>query len=183
MVAVTLATAFNLNAFQAEPFPIAGAAQSDYFLKIEGIDGESTDEGHRGEIEILSWSWGTNQMGTGGQAGSNRGGKVNFQDLSVTKAIDGTTDTLMLGHFEGKHFPTAKLTMRKAGGNPQEYYVITLKDVMISSFAQAGDGSQETETISLNYTKIEFDYRAQSSDGSAGNPKTWGWDLSKNKKV
>ena len=30
----------------------------DYFLKIDGIDGESQDDKHKDWIEVLSFSWG-----------------------------------------------------------------------------------------------------------------------------
>lgn len=183
LVAATMVTSLGLSSRNMDVIPVADAAQSDYFLKLDGVEGESSDEKHRGEIEILSWSWGATQMGTGGHGGGGGAGKANFQDISFTKVIDSTTEPLMLGSLQGRRIPSATLSVRKAGGGQEDYYKITLKDVMISSFAQAGDGNQETDTFSLNFTKIEFDYKAQSADGSTGNPRHWGWDLKANKKV
>ena len=37
---------------------IDGGAAVDYFLKIDGIDGESTDDKHKGEIQLESYSFG-----------------------------------------------------------------------------------------------------------------------------
>ena len=38
-------------------------AQVDYFLKIEGVESESTDAKHKGEIELESFSWGETPLG------------------------------------------------------------------------------------------------------------------------
>lgn len=183
MVAVTLATALNLNAYKQAPFEMAGAASSDYFLKIEGVEGESKDDRHKGEIEINSWSWGATNMGSSGHGGGGGAGKANFQDISVTKFIDSTTEPLMLASFGGKHFPTATISVRKAGGTAEDYYKIKLTDVVISSFGQDGDGDQEMDSLSFSYAKIEYQYKPQSADGSSGTPKNWGWNLGTNKKV
>src|SRR4051812_34334742 len=114
LVAITLAFALNLSPFQQQPFPMADAAHADYYLKLDGVDGESTSAQHPGEIEIQSFSWGMNQTAghTGGGAGA---GKVTVHDMTVTKLIDSTTEPLMLGALQGRHFNSATISVRKAG--------------------------------------------------------------------
>ncbi|ALM10169.1 MAG: hemolysin-coregulated protein [Candidatus Peribacter riflensis] len=155
--------------------PVAAAASSDYYLKLDGIEGESASSDHRGEIDIQSFSWGVSQMGTGGKGGGSGAGKVSFQDLHFTKRIDKSSPLLMKSVASGKHIAKAVLTGRSADG--RDYLVITLSDVMVSSFVQNGDGSDvPAETLSFTYAKIEFEYRTQ--DGAVTKAS---WDLKANK--
>ena len=62
-------------------------AQVDYFLKIEGVEAESTDEKHKGEIELESFSWGQSNSGTAGKGGGSGAGKVVAQDLHFVKKL------------------------------------------------------------------------------------------------
>jgi type VI secretion system secreted protein Hcp len=160
------------------------AAAVDYFLKLDGIDGESTDDRHKNEIDVLSWSWGATNAGTRAGGGGGGAGKVSMQDFHFTMNTSKASPLLMLACATGQHIKEAKLTARKAGGDQQEYLIITLKDVVISSYQVGGsDGNVPTDEISLNFTKIEFEYRPQKPDGSLDAPVKAGYDLKLNKKV
>ena len=71
-------------------------AQVDYFLKIEGVDGESTDDKHKGEIELESFSWGETQRGTAGHGGGSGAGKVMPQDFNFVKKVDKASPVLLM---------------------------------------------------------------------------------------
>ena len=167
--------------------PSAHAAAVDYFLKIEGVEGESTDDRHKGEIQIESFSWGASQPGIGqmGSGGGGGAGKVSVHDISITKSVDKASPVLMVSSATGVHFPRAVLTVRKSGDNNQaEYFKVTLSDVLISSYQVGGDqGSLPADTFSLNFSKIEFEYLPQNPDGSLGAPVKAGYDVKANKKV
>ena len=60
----------------------------DMFLKINGVDGESKDKSHPMEIDVLAWSWGASNSGSAHVGGGAGAGKVNVQDISVTKWVD-----------------------------------------------------------------------------------------------
>ena len=133
-------------------------AAVDFFLKIEGIDGESTDAIHKDWIEISSFSWG--ETNSGGSAGT--GGKVAIQDFHfVAKKLDKASPLLMLACATGKHIQKAQLTCRKNGTNPVEFLVITLEEVFVTSFEPSAQPTlYPTESISLNFQKIEFIYKS-----------------------
>lgn len=158
---------------------------ADMFLKITGIKGESTDDKHKGEIEIESFTFGVSNTGTAGRGGGMGAGKAFFQDISFSKRADAASPVLMQKCATGDHIDKALLTVRKAGGGQQEYYKITLSDLMISSFTNTGsDGdSVPSEGLSLNFGKIEFDYYTQAKDGSLGSPTKAGYDMETNKKI
>jgi type VI secretion system secreted protein Hcp len=160
------------------------AASADYFLKIDGIDGESAAEGHRGEIEIMSWSWGATNSGPMSQGGGGGTGKVSFQDFHFMKRIDKASPKLLERAATGQHIKKAVLTARKSGSS-SDYYVITFEDVLISSFKQEGGSSGDvpTESVSFNYQKITIEYKPQSSSGGANPPVMFTWDLKKGTKI
>ncbi len=155
----------------------------DMFIKVGDIKGESSDDKHAGEVDVLSWSWGMSQSGSMHMGGGGGAGKVNVQDLSFTKYIDKATPNLMKFCCNGKHFPEALLTVRKAGEKPLEYYKITMNDVIVSSISTGGSGGEDrlTENVTLNFAKVKVSYQAQKKDGTAdGGVIEMGWDIEKN---
>jgi type VI secretion system secreted protein Hcp len=92
---------------------------------------------------------------------------------------------LFLKCATGEHIKEATLTVRKAGGEQQEFYKITLEDVMISSYQAGGSGNQAlpVDQFSLNFAKIDFEYKPQKEDGSLDAGVRGGWDLKKNVKL
>ena len=157
----------------------------DMFVKIGDVKGESKDGTHKGEIDVLSWSWGMSQSGSGHVGGGSGTGKVNVHDLSLTKFIDMASPDLMLACCNGKHYPEAKLTVRKAGENPLEYLIITMNDVIITSVQTGGSGGEDrlTENVALNFAKVKVDYTEQTAGGAAGAKPKMGWDIEANKKL
>ncbi|EGV31178.1 type VI secretion system effector, Hcp1 family [Thiorhodococcus drewsii AZ1] len=159
----------------------------DMFMKIDSVKGEAQDDSHKGEIDVLAWSWGMSQAGTMHTGGGGGGGKVSVQDLSFTKWIDKSSPNLMEYCSNGKQYKEAKLTVRKAGGDtPLEYIIITMTDVIVTSVSTGGSGGEDrlTENVSLNFAAVKVDYQPQKPDGSKdGGAIKYGWDIAANKKL
>ena len=160
-------------------------AQVDYFLKIDGIEGESTDDKHKKEIDVQSWSWGETNGGTFSTGGGGGAGKVSMQDFHFVMRTNKATPKLMLACASGEHIKSAVLVCRKAGKEQQEYLKITLSDILVSSYQTGGSAGDVVpmDQISLNFAKIEFEYKPQKADGTLDAPAKAGWDLKANKKV
>ncbi|KLN52888.1 Hcp family type VI secretion system effector [Variovorax paradoxus] len=158
---------------------------ADMFLKLEGVDGESKDDSHKKEIDVLSWSWGAAQSGTGHVGGGSGAGKVSVQDLSVTKYVDSASHLLLLDCCNGQHIKKGTLVVRKAGATPLEYVKLTMEDIIVSNIHTGGSGGEDrlTETITLNFSKFKYEYTPQKADGSGDGTKETGWDIAANKKV
>jgi type VI secretion system secreted protein Hcp len=159
---------------------------SDYLLEIDGIKGEASDPAHPDAIAVSAFSFdvlgpksGAAVAGSGGGAG-----KVSMSDLSFTKSFDKASPQLMMACATGQHIKEAKLTCRKAGGGQQEYLVIKMSDVLISSVSPAGSGADDlpSESLSLNFTKIEFTYLFPGPAGTSGQEVKFSWNLKENKK-
>jgi len=154
----------------------------DYFLKIDGIPGESTDAKHKGEIEVLSWSWGETNPGPASVGSGGGGGKVQMSDLTVGAHFSKASPQLLLTCATGKHLKSAVLTGRKSGKDQADFLTFSLTDVLVSSY-QTGGVSAEVphDSISLSFSKIEVSYKQQKADGSLGQAIRVGWDHKTNK--
>lgn len=155
----------------------------DMFLKIDGIKGEAQDDKHKGEIDVLSWSWGASQSGTTHTGSGGGSGKVAVNDVSVTKYIDRSSALLLQQCFTGKHIKEALLTVRKAGGKPLEYIKIKMQDAIISSVQVGGSGGEDrlTENVSINFAKVHFEYVPQKPDGSGDAAVPFAYSIAENK--
>jgi type VI secretion system secreted protein Hcp len=154
----------------------------DMFLKCTDLPGESVDKTHAGTIDVLAWSWGMSQNGTT-HAGPGAGaGKVNVQDISITKYVDKASPKLQLFCCNGKHIGTAMLIVRKAGEKPLEYIKITMTDIIVSSVSTGGSGGEDrlTENISLNFATVKFEYTPQKPDGSGDTAVPYTWKIAEN---
>src|SRR5262245_54497218 len=142
---------------------------TDYYLKIDGIEGESEDDKHKGAIELQSFSWGETQQGTMAFGGGGGAGKVQFQDIHCASHTSKASPKLAIACATGQHIPKVVLTVRKAGGNQEDYYKVTLTDVLVSSYQSGGsEGANAVpmDQFSLNFATIEFEYKPQKNDGS-----------------
>jgi len=158
---------------------------TDYFLKIDGIPGESTDSKHKDDIDVMSWSWGETQSGSHAYGGGGGAGKVSMQDFNFTMNVNKATPKLLLACASGEHIAKATLICRKAGKEQQEYLKINFSDLLVSSYQTGGSQGDvvPVDSISLNFSKIEFEYYPQDAKGGLGPKVVSGWDLKLNKKV
>lgn len=154
----------------------------DMFLKIEGIKGEAQDAKHKDEIDVLAWSWGMSQSGTTHMGPGGGAGKVNVQDISITKYLDNASPNLMLYCCSGKHIKEMNLTVRKAGDKPLEYLKIKMENGLVSSVSTGGSGGEDrlTENVTLNFQKVHVEYTKQKADGSGEPGPELKWDIATN---
>jgi type VI secretion system secreted protein Hcp len=161
-------------------------AQVDYFLKIDGVEGESTDDKHKAEIDVVSFSWGVTNSGSAGFGSGQGSGKVVANDFSFVKLHDKSSPVLYIACATGQHYKNAVLVCRKAGGGQQEYLKITMEDVLVSSFVTSGSDGDDvvpTDSITLNYGKLEHSYKIQKADGGLGGEAKQKYDFIANKKI
>jgi type VI secretion system secreted protein Hcp len=155
----------------------------DAFLKIEGIQGDSTYKSQEGAITVTSFSWGETNSGSIRMAGGGGAGKVSVQDFHFKSPSSKASPNLMIACASGKHFNQGVLTVYQNSTDraPTAYLKLTLSEVLISSYSLGGDQASTDpipqDEFSLNFSKIEFSYTAQTLDGSLGSPVTATWDV------
>jgi type VI secretion system secreted protein Hcp len=156
-----------------------------WFLKIDGIDGESTDVSHKGEIDVASWSWGVSQSGTSGGGGGGGAGKASFQDFHFVMQMSKATPKLLQACASGMHIKEALLSGVRGAGKVKNasFLKVKLTDVIISGLQLAeSPEAVPAEQVSFSYGKIELTYTLTSSKGTAGTSEKFSWDLKQSKK-
>jgi len=155
---------------------------SDIFAKLGDIKGESLDDKHKDEIEVLSWSWGVTNAAPASTGTGAGAGKPKFQDFSFTHKIDKASPVLMQACATGVHLKEATITHRKAGKGQQEFLIIKMNDVIVTALTD-GDTSDggSSETVSLAFAKVDVEYKPQKADGSLDAGVHFKYDLKANK--
>lgn len=157
----------------------------DYFLKIDGIDGECRKPGFVGCMEMFNWSFSEHQDGSASSPGASAQGRVSMSDFSFSKIVDSATPRLLQNLFKGTQIGRATLTARRTGardGKPQPYLVWEFKDLIISSHSFNGNsgGGTPTESISFCFAEVKCYYK-QLIKGVLQGAITGGWNLKTNR--
>jgi len=136
------------------------------FLKVQGVTGEASDPTHKGEINIVSWSWG---MDSPREAITGLAkGRVVVSELNIVKRVDQSSATLMSFLRNNKVVPLAQLTVRKAGDEPFEYFKIEMENVKVTSLKAESDDDELVEHLSLGFSKVRVTYTPQGKTGGSG---------------
>ena len=157
-----------------------------WFLKLDGIPGESLDATHKDEIDVEAWSWGETNVGSTSAGGGAGAGKVSFQDFQFVARLSTASPPLFLAGASGAHIKEALLSgVRDAGkGKLSDFLKYRLRDVTVSTYQQsASEGDRPVDQFSLRFAKIDVTYTPQSATGKAGQAITAGWDAKANKKL
>ena len=150
---------------------------SDTHIKFDGIEGEATHADHKGEIEVLSWSWGVSNAGGISGGGSGKG-KADPGDFSFMHLYDKASPNLAKKCAQGLHFKEVTITSRKAGEGQKDFLKITMKEVFVSSCQPSGSsGGDIMEAVSMSYGAIDFAYKPQDATGKLGGEVKFGWDV------
>ncbi len=154
------------------------------FLKIGNIKGESTDSKHKDEIEVFSWSWVVSTPSPGGSGGGGGGGvgRPTFSDLNFTHRYDKAAPLLWRACAVGQHFTEATLTGTKQGKGAQDYLVIKMSDVVVTSAgASDSSGGDAMESVGVKFAKVDVEYKPQKADGSFDASVRFKYDIKTNK--
>jgi type VI secretion system secreted protein Hcp len=147
----------------------------DTHIKFDGIDGESTHKDHKGEVAVLSWSWGLTSAA--GASTTARRRKAVPQEMRIVHRYDKASPMLAKQAVLGKHVPVAVLTARKAGEGQKDFLKVTMKEVFITSVQASEGGEGPSEEVSMTYGTIDFEYRPQDVKGSQGSPVQFSWNI------
>lgn len=159
----------------------------DAFVKIDEIDGESSDEKHKDWIEIKSCdSRITQKMSTtASSAGGATAERASFQDFTFTKDLDKASPKLALACADGTHIDEIVVEFCRAGTEKIKFMEFKLTNCIISDYKMIADGrSFPLEGIAINFGRIQWSYTQQKRQGGgAAGSVAAGWDLEKNKKL
>jgi type VI secretion system secreted protein Hcp len=167
----------------------------DYFLKIDGVEGESPDQQYPGWIQLQAWQWAEENAGRWGFGSGGGAGKVEMKDFEFRMVSNKASPKLFLLCATGEHVTQAKLVCRKSGKGQQDFIAVTFSNCLVSAFRTVGNmpsgfGDMEgadivlpTDVIRLNFARIEMEYKEQKNDGTMGAVIKAGYDLKLNTRV
>ena len=137
----------------------------DYFLKLDGIQGESDDANHKNDIQIMSWSWGASQVSSVAGTGGSGAGKADLSDFSIMTNFDKATPKFFKSICHGQHIKTGQLQAIKAGGNGKPYLKVDFEELYVSSLQISASSEIPTISVSFSYNQIKIDYSTQNEQG------------------
>jgi type VI secretion system secreted protein Hcp len=153
----------------------------DYFLKLDGIQGESTDEKHKDAIQIMSFSWGGSQTSSVAGTGGSGAGKVDLSDFSIMINFDKSTPKFFKSMCAGIHIKTGELTAIKSGADGKPYLKVDFKELFVSSLQISASSEIPTVSVSFTYNEIKMDYSQQNEQGNLTSTGPVTYDLKANK--
>jgi len=137
----------------------------DFFLKLDGIPGESVDDKHKDWIQILSFSWGASQVTSVAGTGGSGAGKADLADLSIMKFLDKSSTPLFKSLTTGGHIKTGSMEAVKSGGNGKPFLKVDFKELFVTSVQLSGSSEIPTESVSFSYNEIKTEYSTQDEKG------------------
>jgi type VI secretion system secreted protein Hcp len=151
----------------------------DCHIKIEGVESESIHKDHKGEIDVLSWSWNVNQVSAVGSGVGGAGkGKAIPGEFHFVHRYDKASPVIAKHCAQGKHFPSIVCTARQAGEGQKDFLKITLKECLITSATpSASQAGEIIEQVAISYVDIEFDYKPMDEKGTLGGSVKFGWNV------
>jgi type VI secretion system secreted protein Hcp len=152
----------------------------DYFLKLDGIQGESADDKHKNEIQVLSWSWGASNVSSVAGTGGSGAGKADLSDVSMMLNFDKSTPKFFKSICLGTHIPTGELTATKSGAD-KPYLKVGFHEIFITSLQMSAAGEVPSVSLSFTYNEIKIDYSMQDDKGNIASTGPISYDIKKNK--
>ena len=138
----------------------------DYYLKLDGVQGESTAEGHKDEIQLLSFSWGASNVSSVAGTGGSGAGKVDLSDFSTMIFFDKSTPKFFKAVCLGQHIKTGTLTATKSGAGNKPYLKVDFKELFVTSLQISASSEVPSVSISFTYNEIKMDYSVQDEQGN-----------------
>jgi type VI secretion system secreted protein Hcp len=165
----------------------AAVDSTDFYLQVTGINGEATAQGLTGYMKIISFSWGGSNSGkfSAGESSGLPSGRFTGGDFNFVMKTNSASPQLMSACSKGNQFTTATLVCRKSvgGATPTTYLTVTLTPVLVSKFNTGYDPSNNlgdaivVDNISLNFGKINVQYKSITNQGSTGPAVEGGYNL------
>ena len=153
----------------------------DYFLKLDGIQGESADSAHKDEIQIMSWSWGATQVSSVSGTGGSGAGKADLSDFSIMAHFDRSTPKFFKSICAGQHIKTGTMSAIKSGAERKPYLKVDFKELFVSSLQISASSEIPSVSIGFTYNEIKIDYSSQNEQGNLASTGPVTFNLKENK--
>jgi len=161
-----------------KPGPLAGA---DAYLSVRTkrageLKGEASAAGHEKAIEVHGFQFGvaaSSAIGSGAATGRRQ-----YKHLVVKKRLDSSSTSLLAALATNDEIKELKLSLRKPGEGQEDFFTIKLAGARVVNVdLECDDDGQTCEQVGFAFTKVDVEYRVQSSSGALGASSTFADEL------
>jgi type VI secretion system secreted protein Hcp len=138
----------------------------DYYLKLDGVDGESQDANFKNQIQIMSWSWGASQVSSVSGTGGSGAGKADLSDFSIMTSFDKATPKFFKSICAGQHIKTGTMSAVKSGAEGKPYLKVDFEELFVTSLQISASSEIPTISVAFSYNQIKVDYSTQNEQGT-----------------
>lgn len=130
------------------------------YMKFGSVKGEVTAAKYKDWIELSSFQWGVGRgisMVGGGGVGTRESSTPSVSEITVTKVTDASTTDLLKNVMGAKMDAKCNLDFTRTGDKGEEiaFLQYELTDTAVSGFSMSSGGDRPSESLSLNFTKVE----------------------------
>ena len=149
------------------------------YMNYNNIKGDATADGHVGWIELNSFQWGVGRgiSSPTGASADRESSAPSVSEISVTKSSDISSTTLLNEALQGEGVDVTIDFCKTDKGVLEVYMSYKLSDCMISGYSLSSGGDRPAESLSMNFTKVEYKNIDMTDTNSAGSPDTVTYDL------
>jgi type VI secretion system secreted protein Hcp len=149
------------------------------YLKYEGIDGDTTEHKHMKWIEVMSVQFGVGRAISTrtGAAHSRESSEPSVSEVTIVKQLDASTPKLFVESCTGNKGKKVEIEYVTTGQESEVPLRYELTDVLVSGYSISSSGDRPTESVSLNFTKVEMKYTPYNAKHEPGTPVTVSYDL------
>lgn len=150
------------------------------YLKFGKINGNVTEQDHKDWIAVSSLQFG---IGRGistpvGSSANREASTPSVSEVVITKEMDMSSTGLFLESLKGIKGEEVKINIVATGSPPRVFCSYTLTNTLVSGYSLSTGGDRPSESLSLNFTKVEFKYIPSTAENKQATPVTVGFDLS-----
>jgi type VI secretion system secreted protein Hcp len=149
------------------------------YMKYGDIKGDVSEESHKEWLQCSSFAFSTFRSAETaiGQGAQRQGREVSVGDITITKPMCIGSPHLWLASVVGFGKKVQLHITRTGQGAQTNYLEVTLENACVTNYSVVSEGVHHTETLSLNFLKIEMNYIPVKVDGTPGTPIPVGFNI------
>jgi type VI secretion system secreted protein Hcp len=153
------------------------------YVKYGKIKGDATHEDHKDWLDVSSLQWGVGRaiMTPSGSSKNREASEPSVSEVTVTKQMDASSTSFFTEAVTGVKGTEVTIDLVSTGNPGRTYATYTLSDCLVSGYSMSSGGDRPSESLSFNFSKVEFKYTPSETENDAGNPVTVSYDLATTK--
>lgn len=150
------------------------------------IKGDVTQNKHTNWIAISSFQWGVGRGISGGVGNqkNREASEASVSEVTITKQLDASSALLCQEDLVTQKGVPVIIDFVRTGPKGDDIFLkFTLTNTLISGYSISSGGDRPSESITFNFTKIEYSNTPMKDDGTPDTPTKITYDIAEGKIV